>query len=432
MAYRFPAIVSAYHFFLSFLGAVIYGFPSRRLTVIGITGTKGKTTALEIARKIFSEAGKETALLSSLTVAVGSDIEKNMSDTTMPGRFFIQRFLYRAAQNKCSVAFVEVTSQGIIQHRHRCIRWAAAGITNLQPEHIDAHGSYENYRAAKGMFFEYAVRQGARIFLNRDDGETPYFAEKCRGGNVMRYSARDIVEPVSEFLKSDFNKSNAALAVALARAFGIPESAIRRTLCSFEGIPGRMEFITREPFAVVVDYAHTPDSLRAVYTEIRGKTRGRLVCVLGSAGGGRDTWKRPDMGAVAAEFCDAIILTDEDSYDEDPALIVRSIETGAKKAVSDAEMRTILDRGGAIAEAIGKARPGDAVIITGKGSEMWMHMANGKKIPWSDKSVVKTVLAKKIPPHGVRVGEKSLSSDGGGVRARRSPSLRATRDRKPR
>ena len=203
---------------------------------------------------------------------------------------------------------------------------------------------------------------------------------------------------------ADFNLENAAVAVAFARSQKIGWSTIKRALDNFRGVPGRLEFIQKNPFAIVIDYAHTPESLKEIYKTVRPeylnpRAGGSLVCVLGSAGGGRDTWKRPIMGKIAAQYCDKIILTDEDPYDENPREIIKQIENGfleaAPSQLKPQNYFKILDRKKAIKKAISLAQKGDVVVITGKGSESWLHLAKGKKITWSEREAVEEVLRQK-------------------------------------
>ncbi|MDO8515896.1 MAG: Mur ligase family protein, partial [bacterium] len=260
-AYHLSGFDSAYHFLWAFLGAVRYGFPSRHIKVIGVTGTKGKSTTLEFVNAAFEGAGKKTALLSSIRVKVGEVTEKNMTGNTMPGRAYIEQFLDRAVRAGCEYAFVEVTSQGAVMHRHRFIRWAAALVTNIAPEHIEAHGSFENYRAAKLSFLRHAVRGGARVFLNQEDQGLEWFFQSLPAEKTSFYSKeliRDARSPVFDIFPGDFNRENIAGAVACARAMGIEEESIWKGLAMVKGIPGRLEFVMQKPFAVVLDYAHTP------------------------------------------------------------------------------------------------------------------------------------------------------------------------------
>lgn len=402
--YKMPWLVRGYHLFWALLGAVIYWKPSRKIKVIGITGTKGKTSVVEILNAIFEAAGKKTALLSSLRVKIGEKSKKNMTGNTMPGRMFIQRFLRRAVQAGSEYAFVEVTSQGIVLYRHAFINWAGAALTNLQPEHIESHGSFEKYREAKLSFLEYVGLQGAPIFLNSEGQEKDFFAEALKDDKLIFYSKEnlpDLDRKVFEILPGEFSKQNIALAIAAAKEFEISEEDIKKGLENFKGVPGRVEFVQKKPFQVIVDYAHTPNSLEAIYKTfkdiVRGK--GRLICILGSAGGGRDKWKRPEMGKVAAKYCDIIIMTNEDPYDENPSEILNQIKKGiVESSFAEGELMEILDRRRAIKKAVEVAKTGDAIIATGKGSESWIHLKKGEKIPWDEREVFEEELKNKKMP----------------------------------
>lgn len=392
LIYKFPAADKTYHLLLAWFGALRHGFPSRRLKVIGITGTKGKTSTVEILAAILQGSGRKTAFLSSAHVGFGEEIRDNSLGNTMPGRGFIQKFFADAARAGEEYAVLEVSSQGVPLSRHRFIRWAAAAITNIAPEHIEAHGSFENYRAAKLKFLEKAARQGAPVFINADDERSRFFADKLRRYNNILYSAEEMPElplEIRQILPGRFNLENVALALSVAETLGVSEEECLSALRKFKGISGRAEYVQREPFKVVVDYAHTPDSLRAIYVAVKENTPGRMICVLGAAGGGRDKWKRPEMGRVAAEHCAEIILTDEDPYDENPQEILQQVSRGF---FPNTVYEEILDRREAIHSAIKRAMPGDAVVITGKGSERLIHLANGQMIPWSDREEAEKAL----------------------------------------
>lgn len=398
LMYRIPWAPYAYHFTLALLGAVIYGFPSRRLTVIGVTGTKGKTTVLELINVILETAGEKTALFSSVRIKLGDASRDNLVGNTQPGRFYFQYFLREAVRRGCKYALLEVTSEGVSLSRHKFTRWSVALITNIAPEHIEAHGSFKNYREAKLKFLEYAARGRAKVFLNGDDERSTYFFEKLRDRDPAAYAVEDLVsfpKRVLGRLPGDFNKENIAGAVAVVRALGVDDEVIETALSSFKGVPGRMEFIQKKPFAVVVDYAHTPDSLEAVYKTLKGEG-GRLICVLGSMGGSRDKWKRPKLGEIASEHCSRIILTNEDPVNDDPTQILSEIKSGIQNdKIPMSKVYEIIDREEAIEKAVGFAKNGDTVVITGKGSELYIRVADGRRIDWSDKEVVKKVLAKK-------------------------------------
>jgi len=394
-----------YHYFLAWLGNVIFWFPSRRLFVVGVTGTKGKSTTIELINAILEAAGEKTALISSVRFKLDKDSRKNDTSMTMPGRFFIQRFLRKAVNLGCRYALIEVTSQGILQHRHRFIDWDAAIFINLQPEHIEAHGSWENYRDAKVEFFRYVAKKSNKpqkiFFINDDDSSKQYFVAAANGaGKIYYFSREQFIErelaggtiSIGDWLYSNFNLENAAAATAFAYAIGLKWSLIQKTFLNFAGVVGRMELVQEKPFKVIIDYAHTPDSLEKIYQKLHQELKGKLICVLGSAGGGRDKWKRPEMGRIAAKYCQLVILTNEDPYDEKPESILDHIISGFSP---DTNYYKILDRREAIKKAIALAKKKDIVIITGKGSESWIHIAGGKKIPWNERAVVEELLRAK-------------------------------------
>jgi UDP-N-acetylmuramoyl-L-alanyl-D-glutamate--2,6-diaminopimelate ligase len=418
--YNFPGALSAYHFLWAWTGATVYRHPSKKLFVIGVTGTKGKTTTLEIINAILEAGGKRTALLSSLRVKIGEKSAKNHTGNSMPGRAFIQKFLRDAARAKCEYALIEVTSQGVVAHRHQFIKWDMGVITNLAPEHIESHGSFENYRAAKLSFLQYVFRQGGQVFLNRDDKEFPFFFDALAAFSPTAYSKEDEFlknylpkiqaarkevggDSRERFILSDFNIENIAVAAAIGKKLGIDDATIERAILNFEGVPGRMEFVRANGYTAVVDYAHTPDSLEAAYKAVQPKPSAeyphpRLIALLGGAGGGRDKWKRPAMGAIAARYCDEIILTNEDPYDEDPLEILDEIARGIAEADPEKAKRVynIIDRKEAARKAFALAQPGDMIIGTGKGSEDWIHIAGGAKVPWNERKLFEEMMQEKV------------------------------------
>jgi len=411
--YKVLNVAPLYHWSFAFLGSLAYPI-GKEMTVIGVTGTKGKTTTLEILNVILEGSGASTAFLSSARMKIAGSAAKNMTGNSMPGRFYIHKFLHRAWKAGCKYALLEATSEGVKLHRHKFIPWRIALITNLAPEHIESHGSFEKYRDAKGAFLAYALAEGATVFLNRADEHTEFYINmlrtKRKEPDIVLFSGEDVpwvnaVKPAVDgqhaFLMQ-FNQENIAAAQGISRKLGISDEAIQASLVNFSGVPGRMEFVQTKPFAAVVDYAHTPDSLMKVYDSLQKSPyrgpQGKLICVLGSCGGGRDTWKRPIMGRIAAEYCDRIILTNEDPYDEDPEKIVKDIANGFESAqnrkfVSPDSYQVILDRREALAAAVRDAKPGDVVVATGKGSESWIHMAGGAKMPWNEREVLQQTVA---------------------------------------
>lgn len=378
---------NSYHYFWAIISAIIFGFPSKKMFVLGITGTKGKTTSVYLIHHILKSAGKETAMLSTAEIKIGNKTEKNLTGNTMPGRFFIQKFLKKALKLGCRYVVMEVTSQGVTQHRHRFIKWGAAAFTNLKPEHIESHGSFEKYREAKLDFFRYAKKNKEAFFLiNKEDDNAKYFIKEAEGKRITLYSPFDAEEKKWEAKKlpGKINEANIALAAAFAKQIGLSEEEIKRGIESFPGAPGRMEFVKREPFTVVIDYAYTPDSLGPVYEELKKYLKGpenKIITVFGAAGGGRDKWKRPVLGKIAAEFCKEIILTTEEPYDEKPEDIIEDINKGIPEKNN---VHKITDRKKAIQKAIELVKEGDVIALLGKGAEPYIHI-NKKKIIWNER-----------------------------------------------
>lgn len=395
----------AYHWTLAFAGALVYRFPSKKLVVIAVTGTKGKSSVTEMLNAILEEAGYKTALSNTIQFRVAGKSEPNMYKMSMPGRMFVQRFLRRALNAGCTHVVLETTSQGAALFRHRFIDFDGFIFTGLAPEHIEAHGSYENYRQAKlGIAATVAnSSKSRRIFVgNSDDKEYRAFAafdftEKypCSLSQGKPYQLSTdgfdmTVEGVRihSNLAGEFNVWNELAAIAMAKAFGVSVATSKRAIEKMSEIRGRVQKIDAgQDFDVVVDYAHTPDSLQKLYDTFKGTRR---ICILGNTGGGRDTWKRDEMAKIAETECDEVILTNEDPYDDDPAQIVNDMA----KVMTKKAPRVIMDRREAIATAISLARSGDSILITGKGTDPYIMGPNNTKLPWSDAAVAREELLK--------------------------------------
>lgn len=408
-----PALLDAYHRALAHLGAALYGNPSRKLVVIGITGTKGKSTTVELAASVLRGAGKKVAVASTIHFVIGDEEERNLFKMTMPGRFFLQKFLRRALERGCTHAVIEMTSEGARQHRHRGIALDALIFTNLSPEHLESHGGLEAYAAAKLLLAESLAGSPKRpriMVANADDPWSEKFFEY--DADIKAPFALADAEPYntddrsirflwrgslfSVPLPGLFNLRNCLAALTLGEAMGLPLEAMKKALEHTGPVAGRAQRIEKgQPFDAIVDYAHTADSLRALYEafapKIRPDEKGRrLICVLGSTGGGRDKWKRPEMGAAADDYCSVAILTNEDPYDEDPQEIIDGVAAGFKKH----KPFKLFDRRAAIAMALKEARQGDAVLVTGKGTDPYLMGPNGTKEVWSDAQVIAEELEK--------------------------------------
>jgi UDP-N-acetylmuramoyl-L-alanyl-D-glutamate--2,6-diaminopimelate ligase len=392
-----------YHLLLSYIGAVVYRLPSRKLYVIGITGTKGKSSVAEILNAILEEAGYTTALASTIRFKVGDESKRNLFKMTMPGRLFMQRFMRKAIKAGCTHLVLEMTSEGAKQSRHKNIALNALIFTNLSPEHIEAHGSFENYLRAKLKLRDALSksRKKEKIIISNFDDEygerflkaaVPHKEIYTLDQAFVQQTYPSISFAYEEFgyespLQGEFNVYNLLAAIKMARHLGIEPEVISRAISKTSVIPGRVEHIDAgQEFDVVVDYAHTKDSLEKLYKTFETQ---HMVCVLGNTGGGRDTWKRPEMAKVAEQYCDEIILTDEDPYDEDPKKIVDEMAAGMEK-----EPTIIMNRREAIAHAFTLTNPKSIVLITGKGTDPYIMRANGVKEKWSDTNVAREELKK--------------------------------------
>ena len=405
----YHSLQPAYHFLLAFFGALLYGFPSKKLTVIFVTGTKGKTSTTEILNSILEAAGYTTAVLGTLRFKVATKNKRNMRKMTIPGRFFIQKLLRDAVSAGCTHAIIEMTSEGAKQYRNRFIDADMLIFTNLAPEHIESHGSYEAYRDAKLSIARSLARSSKTkrfMVANTDDKEGHLFLEipdvtgipyKLEDGNPVEADDHHIAlmfqgKRIESDLSGMFNAYNILGAATGALTLGVPLSAIVSGIKNASRIAGRAEHIEAgQSFPVIVDYAHTPDSLEAIYSAFLPFQK---ICILGNTGGGRDKWKRPVMGHIAERYCSSIILTNEDPYDEDPLAILNEMSSGMKNIKPE----IILDRRLAIAKAIALAKESDhaAVLITGKGTDPYIMGPNGTRTPWDDGDVAREEITKLL------------------------------------
>ncbi len=395
-------LLPLYHHGLAYVMALAYGFPAKKLVVIGVTGTKGKSTTAEMLFSILRTAGYKTALISTIRFAIDGESEPNRFKMTLHGRGFAQAFMRRALTAGCTHIIIEITSESVLQYRHLFLYLDALIVTNIQREHIERHGSFENYVAAKRTIVDTLVhspKQHTLLVTNGDVPETHAFhtvhvsksiefkeseLHGLHSGDTraqFEYAGTQFSLP----LPGTFNAMNALAAVKTTEALGIPLTTAATALAKLPPVRGRVERIeVGQKFIAVVDYAHTPDSLRALYSAFPSQ---RKICVLGSTGGGRDAWKRPEMGRIAEETCEKVILTNEDPYDEDPGKIIRDMTRDMKRVPE-----IILDRREAIRYALASAHHGDAVLISGKGTDPYIMGAHGSRLPWSDAAVVREEL----------------------------------------
>jgi UDP-N-acetylmuramoyl-L-alanyl-D-glutamate--2,6-diaminopimelate ligase len=415
-----------YHYLWSLCFALFYRFPSKKIIVIGITGTKGKSTVSYLTYYLLTNLGFKTALSSSDLLYFGDKKIENKSRLTMPGHGFLQKFLQQAIDSKCEIAIIEVTSEGLMYNRHSFIDFDVAVFLNLHPEHIEHHGSYEAYRNAKGKLFKALEKSKTKKYLrgmpikktiiaNADDFESDYYLsfraeQKITYGlefsplnyqHSLKPSNYKINNRGIQFTLEDkkftspllgkFSLYNILASFSIIKALNLPINNLDTLIKDFTGLPGRMEIIKAKGFKVVVDYAHTPHSIEEVYkTALEILKPKRMLCLISSDGGLRDKWKRPVIGEIAAKYCHHIVISIENPYDEDPEIILKAIEMGAKKYLAEFEIEKpieiIPDRKKAIFRLIELAKSGDVIISIGKGNEKSI-VYKDKTVPWNEKEV---------------------------------------------
>ena len=373
-----------WHATLSTVGAIKYRFPSKRIHVIAITGTKGKSSTAEFVNAILERAGYKTSLLSTIRFKIGDESKPNLFKMTMPGRFFTQKFLRESVDVNCDYAIIEITSEAARFYRHLFVDIDTLIFTNLTPEHIESHGGFNNYLACK-LRIAKSVKSSKKkirsVIANISDKHGAHFLvyDVDRNIGYEEFDSKNIKLSVD----GDFNKMNALAAKTFAKSINIKDEIIDEALFSVKEIQGRVQHINAgQNFDVIVDYAHTVDSLEKLYKTYADR---HIIAVLGACGGGRDKAKQPLLGAVADKYCDTIIVTDEDPYDDDVDEIIENVASGIKNHVA----QKIRDRRQAISTALSLAKSNSIVIISGKGTDPYIMRANGEREKWSDAKVAK-------------------------------------------
>ncbi|PIR54913.1 UDP-N-acetylmuramoyl-L-alanyl-D-glutamate--2,6-diaminopimelate ligase [Candidatus Peregrinibacteria bacterium CG10_big_fil_rev_8_21_14_0_10_36_19] len=411
-----------YHKFVAVLAAVVFWFPASKLIVIGVTGTNGKTTTVNFIARVLENAGNKVGLASTINFQVGNDRWVNASKQSTISPFKLQKLLRRMVREGCKYAVLEVTSHAVTQSRIIGINFDVAVLTNIMEDHIEYHGSFNAYINAKGGLFE-KVSRGLRkpgipkvTVLNADDKYYSYFDQFAADrkitygmGDAVVYAAEIKMKPMgSSFvlhipnhavevnlkMPGEFNVYNALATASVCLTLGVPVEKIKEGLELAGSVSGRFErVLAGQDFEVIVDYAHAPDSMENLLKMYRGLTSGRLFSVFGATGGGRDKGKRPKMGAVAHEYADYVIVTNDDPYVEDELTIIDQVSEGIPR-VEGQNFWKIPDRREAIKLALSLAKKDDAVVISGKGCEEIM-IVRGKKVPWNDRKVVEDLLGLK-------------------------------------
>ncbi|MCR4334430.1 MAG: UDP-N-acetylmuramoyl-L-alanyl-D-glutamate--2,6-diaminopimelate ligase [Patescibacteria group bacterium] len=407
----FKALQPFWHLIWIYVASFVYGYPSKNMVVIGITGTKGKTSTANYIWSVLNASGIKTGLIGTANIRIDNQEKMNTYHMTMPGPFLFQKTLLEMKKAGCTHVVVEITSEGIKLNRQKGLSIDIAIFTNLYPEHLPSHGgSFEKYKETKGIIF----KKAKTIIVNADSEHSSYYLNNP-AKNKLTFSLNspsdfkaenvEIIQQKTTFKVNNdsfslsipgiFNVYNALGALAVARALNLPTSAIQKGLSSLTIIPGRMEKIDcGQTFTVFVDYAHEKQSMSLLLQTAKAMG-GRIILLLGAEGGGRDKAKRPAMGELAGKFADYVIVSNVDPYDDDPIEIIEDIAKVAENhgKIRNQNLFTIEDRREGIKKALSLATTGDIVLITGKGSEQSMIIGS-KIIQWDDRVVVREELKK--------------------------------------
>lgn len=410
----FPQIVkNCYHLANAILANIFYGFPSRQMTVIGITGTNGKTTTTQMISAILRAAGKKTAVASTIDFWINDAQEVNASKFTTGHSWQLQKFLRKAKQAGCEYAVLETSSHALHQHRIWGVHYSIAVLTNITREHLDYHKTLKRYRAAKKILFKHVQK----AVINADIKNVWEFTRTVEKneGTVSLYSTKDkeaelfaggiqldfhktefrVGEEVYHlYIPGIFNIENALAAIGVARMLEIPYSVIREALAGIRGVPGRMELVPNDKkLDIIIDYAVTPDAFKKLYESVLPlKIPGTKIIHVFGACGERDRGKRRILGEIAASRADIIILTNEDPYHENGERILDEVEVGVERfRKKERDYFRIYDRREAISKALALAEIGDIVLVTGKGAETSMAIGD-KRIPWNERQVIEECL----------------------------------------
>lgn len=398
---------------LADLAAALNDHPSRELTTVGITGTKGKTTTAWLIRHLLRAAGHKTGLLSTLGYKLQDDtLHQFPAHFTTPEAPQLQGTLAEMVKGCCTHAVIEASSEALAQERLRNTQIDVAVWTNLAPEHLNFHGDMERYFRAKRRLFDtgaFAILNAADAWGMRlsDRPHTTYAATGDPADPAADWWASDVTEdgdgltftvhhPGGSFsatlpMIGAYNVANAMGAIAAAAQVGVDIAAIQAGLASFAGVPGRMQILGTAPARVILDFAHTPDSLRLALSTLRQTTSRELIVVLGSAGGPRDPSKRAPLGEVAATLADLAVFTEEDCRDTPIDEILNEMRRGAVEA-GQSNYRLIRDRLKAIRYALSHAHPGDTVVFCGKAGEITLERAT-ETLPWIEETIVRDEMA---------------------------------------
>lgn len=413
----FKSIEPYGHWAEAILANIVYGFPARKLKVIGVTGTDGKTTTSTLITAMLRDSGFKVGMMTTISLDLGDGPIPNPTRLTTVTSFSLQRGLRQLKKAGVDWVVLETTSHSLAQHRVWGVPYSVVAMTNVTHEHLDYHGTFENYRDAKKRLFELcnANKKGLRIgIVNADDKSGPLFAKAIehpvlygvdkgdiravKTTTTTKGSGIEVHSPKGDLslrvnLPGSFNVYNALAAAGVGQAVGLSNEQIEKGIASLDNVEGRMTSIDEDQnFSVIVDYAHTPVSFEKIFNEMRPVTKGRVIVVFGSAGR-RDEAKRPLQGEVAGRLCDVVVVTEEDDRDQDGEQILNQIAEGAQHAgkTRNKDLFLIHDRARAIGKAIEMAKAGDTVLLLGKGHEKSILTNFGKK-DWDEAGVARKAL----------------------------------------
>lgn len=404
------------HLVEAFFENIRYGFPAKNMHVIGVTGTNGKTTTTFIISRMLYEAGYHVGMQSTVAYGVGKEIKPQLVHMTTSQSGILLKRLKEFKKEKVDWLVLETSSHSLSQYRTWGIPYEIAVMTNVTPDHLDYHGSFENYVEAKRRMFKIAAKNGRQFGVaNSDDPNGEKFAKttprsityginsgELRAENIKLYADHSTYTAkigndeykIRINIPGKFNISNSLAAVAVGREIGLSKRQIEEGIADLEGVEGRMEIIDEgQKFKVIVDYASTPDAFEKLFDSVRPTTKGKLITVFGSAGR-RDESKRAIQGEIAGSYCDEVILTEEDDRDINGNMILAQISEGAKKAgkVKDKNLFLILDRQEAINFAMTRVESADdVVVLLGKGHEKTIERADGEH-QWREIEVARQAI----------------------------------------
>lgn len=400
--------------------SVLYGFPARKMKVIGITGTNGKTTTTYMTHRMLVDAGIKTGMMSTVAYGVDNDIRlQTYHMTNVPIPALMKRLKWMKKEG-IEWLVLETTSHALAQNRVWGVPFSVAVMTNVTHEHLDYHGTFESYRDAKRKLFQLANKnkKGLRTgIVNTDDESARLFSSDVRhaigyglkSGHIRaedveltpsgsQYKAVSDTETydITCHIPGSFNVSNSLAVVGVGQALGLTKSQIEQGIAALENVEGRMTRITDgQDFDVIVDFAHTPDSFEKLFKDLKPVVQGKLIVMFGSAGR-RDEAKRAVQGELAGRYADEVVVTEEDDRDIDGLEIMNQIAEGAEKAgkVRDQDLFLVHDRTEAITFAINRAQKGDTVLLLGKGHEKTIERSNGEN-PWDEIGTARAVVEKR-------------------------------------